>query len=551
MILLTTAAHTPSSSMSWAGLEAPRDHFLWSSEAQDWTSTTESTSSPTSRMPTSSSTIKDEGLTHNVSDSTIHCYLCAANEALFNWSTDHVGHTAPLTKELKKFVAASFNKVDVAEVYCPPRVTKRARLHGLRPGWALDLSTGWDFSKRSHRRAALRLISKTRPAVLMLSPPCCVFSPLRNLTNFKRDPSEVQSEEAQGQQHLDFAVSLANLQIENGRGFLFEHPRGAKSWRTSSLQRLASNQAVCAFGLQGTQGLHKKPTLLLTNIEELALTLAKRCNQQHEHQPIEGGSLSRASAQYTDAFVDAILKGIRKHLFFEAMHVEDLPDNWSRSQGNLCCRHFRPRCTPPLPADSNFDLTNVNFTGKRIVTKHYVNGATKVVEDDWNKSSSAADSVSWTGITVFEVQQNIMLPHNFQQLATWVTRSLAHPLLEYQRDQSSFAAEYMLVFPSRKILGGEVRERRQNLLPTSSASATDGRNLQVPEDQVKVGRELREIDVHPAEEPPLPPELRRELCRVHRNLGHPDNQSFCRALRHAGVKPEFILGEETLLLPDL
>ena len=42
------------------------------------------------------------------------------------------------------------------------------------------------------------------------------------------------------------------------------------------------------------------------------------------------------------------------------------------------------------------------------------------------------------------------------------------------------------------------------------------------------------------EEMPIPPELRRELCRVHRNLGHPDRQSFCRALRRAGVKSEFI-----------
>ncbi|CAE7419175.1 unnamed protein product, partial [Symbiodinium pilosum] len=325
MILLTTATQTPPSSMSSVGLDAPHEHFLWSSEAQEWMSTDESKASPSSRTPTPATRTKDKDMIHEVQDGMIHCYLYSVSDALLSWSTDHFGRTAPLTKDHKRVVAASFNKVDVAEVYSPPRVTKRARLLGLRPGWALDLSTGWDFSKRAHRRAALSLLSKTRPAVLILSPPCCVFSPLRNLTNHKRDFTEVQSEEAQGRQHLDFAVALANLQIENGRGFLFEHPLGAKSWRTASLRRLATNQAVftvqldmCAFGLQGTQGLHKKPTLLLTNVEELASTLARRCNQQHEHQPIEGGTLSRASAQYTDAFVDAILKGIRKHLFFEA-----------------------------------------------------------------------------------------------------------------------------------------------------------------------------------------------------------------------------------------
>ena len=37
-----------------------------------------------------------------------------------------------------------------------------------------------------------------------------------------------------------------------------------------------------------------------------------------------------------------------------------------------------------------------------------------------------------------------------------------------------------------------------------------------------------------------PPELRRELYRTHRNLGHPDDQTFCRALRHSGVKVDIL-----------
>ena len=38
----------------------------------------------------------------------------------------------------------------------------------------------------------------------------------------------------------------------------------------------------------------------------------------------------------------------------------------------------------------------------------------------------------------------------------------------------------------------------------------------------------------------IPAELRREVFRLHRNLGHPDLQTFLRALRHAQAKPEVV-----------
>ena len=341
---------------------APLGLEVWSSTAGAWSSgsprddelprtTSSLTSTTPSSLAASVSFSLDSVTDTEPLDDKIHCYVYEVNTDMSNWQSDHVGASLPLSKEHTRLVCASLSTEfpDVAEVYSPPRVTKRAKAHGLKPGWALDLSTGWDFSKRAHRLQALRLIKDTRPSVIVLSPPCCVFSPLRNLTNYKRDTATVRQEESDGRLHLDFAVSLALLQLRSGRGFVFEHPKGASSWRTTSLQKLSQNKSVfsiqldmCAFGLRGETGLHRKPTLILTNIETLVQTLSKRCNQQHAHQPIEGGAVSRASAQYTDAFVDAVLKGIRKHIHFEALHVPELEDSWSRPQGDLCCRHFRP-----------------------------------------------------------------------------------------------------------------------------------------------------------------------------------------------------------------
>ena len=46
------------------------------------------------------------------------------------------------------------SNVDVSEVYSPPRVTTTASQYGLRPGEAMDLMTGYDFSKKEDRERA-------------------------------------------------------------------------------------------------------------------------------------------------------------------------------------------------------------------------------------------------------------------------------------------------------------------------------------------------------------------------------------------------------------
>ena len=61
------------------------------------------------------------------------------------------------------------SKVDVGEVYYPPRVVTEAVAMGLRTGFSLDHTArrhgggAWDFSQRSCQREALALINETRP----------------------------------------------------------------------------------------------------------------------------------------------------------------------------------------------------------------------------------------------------------------------------------------------------------------------------------------------------------------------------------------------------
>ncbi|CAL1158697.1 unnamed protein product, partial [Cladocopium goreaui] len=91
------------------------------------------------------------------------------------------------------------SKSDVAEIYNPERFTSKANLFGLRPGFAVDLMVSknskgdhWDLSKDTDQRELRRLLKKEKPLFLVGSPPCGPFSPLQNLSKYKRTDEENQ-----------------------------------------------------------------------------------------------------------------------------------------------------------------------------------------------------------------------------------------------------------------------------------------------------------------------------------------------------------------------
>ena len=67
-----------------------------------------------------------------------------------------------------KALSMSNSSRTVSEVYSPPRVTEEARKqpqYGILPGFALDLSNGWDFDRPEMRRKARgQLRKRRRPA---------------------------------------------------------------------------------------------------------------------------------------------------------------------------------------------------------------------------------------------------------------------------------------------------------------------------------------------------------------------------------------------------
>ena len=148
----------------------------------------------------------------------------------------------------------SARKVDVCEIYSPPRITLQARKYGLRPGEAMDLMTGYDFDKEEDRIRAWNIIEKDKPMLLVGSPECRMFSTLQNLNRWT---NKKLKEYESAKRHLEFTCKLYDHQISQGRWFLHEHPVGASSWKERCVRGIMKKDKVitiitdqCMFGLK-------------------------------------------------------------------------------------------------------------------------------------------------------------------------------------------------------------------------------------------------------------------------------------------------------------
>ena len=93
---------------------------------------------------------------------------------------------------------------------------------------------------------------------------------------------------------VNVAVKIAEMQLDAGRHFVFEHPLTASSWRLPSLRRLRRRAGVsetvfhqCMYGLKSADreglGLAKKPTRILTSSTAVRDCLSLRCDGSHRH----------------------------------------------------------------------------------------------------------------------------------------------------------------------------------------------------------------------------------------------------------------------------
>ena len=229
--------------------------------------------------------------------------------------------------------------LDVLEVFSPQRMTKGLRRFGLRDGVAIDIEEmkpngeeRWNLDRAEDYELLMEMIYKEEPLLLTASPPCSTFSRLRNLSNFKRDPEIVAEEEEVGRGRLRKAVGCCKMQDDEGRFYLFEHPKEATSWNEPELEELRQRSTtyeivspMCKFhmkavGPDGQEGHVRKMTRWLTNSPAIAEELTGTCANElagkeiHRHIHLIGGGRAKAAQVYPVMLVNAVLRGLKKEM---------------------------------------------------------------------------------------------------------------------------------------------------------------------------------------------------------------------------------------------
>ena len=154
--------------------------------------------------------------------------------------------------------------------------------------------TPWDFTKRSDRQLAMKMIDEQDPDFVIGSPPCTAFCAWNAKMNFRKmDKEKVAAIIREGQLHLNFMIRIYKKRMEKVRCVVHEHPASAVSWDEREMVKLMAHHGViltqadqCMYGLEtrsdnGGSAPAQKPTKYLTNSEPMAKLLRRRCDTHH------------------------------------------------------------------------------------------------------------------------------------------------------------------------------------------------------------------------------------------------------------------------------
>ena len=186
----------------------------------------------------------------------------------------------------------------------------------------------WNFTRPGDRKRAWERIRAEKPFLVVGSPPCTMFSRLQlNLNAKKMGKVEWERRRREAEVLLVFAVAVYQLQAQEGRHFLHEHPAGATSWNHPAIVKLRAQRGVdtvvspmCAFGMETTsaggngRAAARKPTRFMSSSTSILEALSRKCPEDHWHAPLLGGTRARDAAVYPPGLCQAIALGAAEQL---------------------------------------------------------------------------------------------------------------------------------------------------------------------------------------------------------------------------------------------
>ena len=171
------------------------------------------------------------------------------------------------TKKVAEALSLQLSELrTIAEIYNPGCFESTIRKNHLIPGLAFDIVLGHDLREETARELVRDYIKAVKPGLVILSPPCHMYSQLQSLSKDRREKDPVLMarflvRKKEADKLLGFAIEIAELCRKLGLSFVLEHPWAARSWRTKQVEKLLNNEDVflrrtdqCYYGLRGETG---------------------------------------------------------------------------------------------------------------------------------------------------------------------------------------------------------------------------------------------------------------------------------------------------------
>ena len=187
-------------------------------------------------------------------------------------------------------------QVDVMEMFGGAADTSRllVRRYNAVTGINFDLTCGFNLRNQKHVQLLIQYVDEFKPVVVVMAPPCTGlkgWAGVNRVVNPEGHARSVENSTALGK----LAAAIAARQLNAGRHFVAENPRGSQLWQLPEWQHLLPRVARCTFD-QCRTGLRRrkppllpvmKPTEMWASHPALIRRLAnKYCKRDHQHAVI-------------------------------------------------------------------------------------------------------------------------------------------------------------------------------------------------------------------------------------------------------------------------
>ena len=226
----------------------------------------------------------------------------------------------PLTRWAKSLGMYNSPKPGLEVFAGTGRISKAHRRLGLDMLEAIEIMNGSD----AFDREVDKLIENNMIGWLWLSPPCCSFSPLRNLDvggplrpHGLPEGDESIEEIRLGNALWRRALELAKKAHQHRIPLTIEHPKNPRAWQLEETKGILNLDGVklestawCIFADENAIGINEKATRLLSSFPWLPQVL-KSCGHSHTHSPPLRGVRAKAAAAYPWKFCRELSKACR------------------------------------------------------------------------------------------------------------------------------------------------------------------------------------------------------------------------------------------------